>query len=537
MSGKFREWQPDAGWLFPPSPRDGLPEDHLVYFLLDVTAQIDISPIVDDYSSDNGGQPPFHPRMMLVLLLYAYSAGVFSSRKIMQRSVTDAAFRVIVGEDIPNVRRIAEFRARHLQHLQPLFLEVLVLCREAGLLKVGRLSLDGTKIKANASRNKAMSYARMGPEAERLQQEIDALLAQADDADTADDDQFGDLAGEDIPNELKRRESRLATILAAKEALEEAARQKAQDHVDKMEAEGRRHRTNPDEAVPDPQAQRTFTDPESKIMKTSNKGFDQCGNAQAVANEQQILIAADVTDQANDVRQTVPMTDQAIDHPGEAGVTENIGAFTADTGYFSEENMEALDSNERIEEVFIATGRQKHNDKVPDSPKGRPPKNLTAKEKMARRNRTKKGRAEYARRKVIIEPVFGQIKAGLGFRNFLLRGLAKMQGEWKLVCLTHNLLKLFRSGALAVGYNARLGDVRHGFRVHAKPRLHVLAPSSTSFTRGLESNRTTTGILIFSDLTGYATQRLFGHAASSQIESSWEDRSFRGPDLLTTALF
>ena len=184
-------------------------------------------------------------------------------------------------------------------------------------------------------------------------------------------------------------------------------------------------------------------------MKTSNKGFDQCGNAQAVANEQQILIAADVTDQANDVRQTVPMTDQAIDHLGEAGVTENIGAFTADTGYFSEENMEALDSNERIEDVFIATGRQKHNDKVPDSPKGRPPKNLTAKEKMARRNRTKKGRAEYARRKVIIEPVFGQIKAGLGFRNFLLRGLAKMQGEWKLVCLTHNLLKLFRSGALA----------------------------------------------------------------------------------------
>lgn len=201
MSGKFREWQPDAGWLFPPSPRDGLPEDHLVYFLLDVTAQIDISPIVDDYSSDNGGQPPFHPRMMLVLLLYAYSAGVFSSRKIMQRSVTDAAFRVIVGEDIPNVRRIAEFRARHLQHLQPLFLEVLVLCREAGLLKVGRLSLDGTKIKANASRNKAMSYARMGPEAERLQQEIDALLAQADDADTADDDQFGDLAGDDSRGE------------------------------------------------------------------------------------------------------------------------------------------------------------------------------------------------------------------------------------------------------------------------------------------------------------------------------------------------
>jgi len=393
--------------------------------------------------------------MMLVLLLYSYSVGLFSSRKIMQRCVTDAAFRIIVGEDIPDFRRIAEFRARHLKHLQALFLEVLVLCREAGLLKVGRLSLDGTKIKANASRNKAMSYDRMGPEVERLQQEIDALLARAGDADGVDDEQFGDLSGDEIPDELKRRESRRAKILEAKAALEEAARQKAQEHVDKMEAEGRKHRTDPEKAVPDPKAQRNFTDPESKIMKTSNKALspnkhgDQCGNAQAVANEQQIIIAADVTDQANDVRQTVPMTDQTIDNLDDAGVTENIGAFTADTGYFSEDNMNALDSNERIDDVFIATGRQKHNDKVPDSPKGRPPKDLTAKQKMARRNRTKKGRTEYARRKVIIEPVFGQIKQAMGFRNFLMRGLEKMQGEWKLVCLTHNLLKLFRSGALA----------------------------------------------------------------------------------------
>ena len=448
MSRKFREWQPDASWLFPPSPRDWLPEDHLVYFLLDVTAQVDISPIVDDYGGDNGGQPPFHPRMMLVLLLYSYSTGVFSSRKIMQRCATDAAFRIIVGEDIPDFRRIAEFRARHLKHLQPLFLEVLVLCREAGLLKVGRLSLDGTKIKANASRNKAMSYDRMGPEIERLQQEIDALLAQADGADANDDEEFGDLEDYEIPAELKRRGSRQAKILEAKAALEEAARRKAQDHVDKMEAEGRNHRTNPEEAVPDPKAQRNFTDPESKIMKTSNKGFDQCGNAQAVANEQQIIIAADVTDQANDVRQTLPMVDQMIANLDAVSVEEKIKAFSADAGYFSDDNMSAVDANERIDNAFIATGRQKHNDKVPDAPKGRPAKDLTAKQKMARRNRTKQGKEEYARRKVIIEPVFGQIKSGLGFRNFLLRGLEKMKGEWKLVCLTHNLLKLFRSGAL-----------------------------------------------------------------------------------------
>ena len=448
MSRKFREWQPDASWLFPPSPRDWLPEDHLVYFLLDVTAQVDISPIVDDYGGDNGGQPPFHPRMMLVLLLYSYSTGVFSSRRIMQRCATDAAFRIIVGEDIPDFRRIAEFRARHLKHLQPLFLEVLVLCREAGLLKVGRLSLDGTKIKANASRNKAMSYDRMGPEIERLQQEIDALLAQADGADANDDEEFGDLEDYEIPAELKRRGSRQAKILEAKAALEEAARRKAQDHVDKMEAEGRNHRTNPEEAVPDPKAQRNFTDPESKIMKTSNKGFDQCGNAQAVANEQQIIIAADVTDQANDVRQTLPMVDQMIANLDAVSVEEKIKAFSADAGYFSDDNMSAVDANERIDNAFIATGRQKHNDKVPDAPKGRPAKDLTAKQKMARLNRTKQGKEEYARRKVIIEPVFGQIKSGLGFRNFLLRGLEKVKVEWKLVCLTHNLLKLFRSGAL-----------------------------------------------------------------------------------------
>ena len=449
MSRKFREWQPDASWLFPPSPRDWLPEEHLVYFLLDVTALIDVSPIGDEYDTGKGGQPPFHPRMMLVLLLYSYRVGVFSSRKIMPRCTTDAAFRVIVGEDIPNFRRIAEFRARHLKHLPLLFLEVLVLCREAGLLQVGRLSLDGTKIKANASRNKAMSYDRIDPEVERLQQEIAALLSRADGADAEDDDKFGDLPDDEIPQELKRRGSRQAKILEAKVALEEAARQKAQDHVDKMEAEGRNHRTNPDEAVPAPKAQRNFTDPESKIMKTSNKGFDQCGNAQAVANEQQIIIAADVTNQANDVRQAVPMVEQTIANLDAAGVKENIKAFTADAGYFSEDNMEAVDSNERIDDAFIATGRQKHNDKVPDAPKGRPPKALTPKQKMARRNRTKKGREEYARRKVIIEPVFGQIKAGLGFRNFLLRGLEKMKGEWKLVCLTHNLLKLFRSGALS----------------------------------------------------------------------------------------
>ncbi len=515
MSREFREWQPHAGWLCPPSPRDWLPEDHLVYCLLEVTAPSDISPIVDD--RDNGGQPPCYRRMMLVLLLSADRVGGFSSRKIMQRCATDAASRIIVGGDIPDFRRIAEFRARHLKHLRALFLEVLVLCQESGLLKVGRLSLDGTKTKANASQNKAMSYDRMGPEADRLQQEIVALLARAAGADTDDDGHFDDLAGDDIPDGLKRRETRLAKILEAKPALEEAARQKASDHVGDREVEGRRHRTNPDAAVPDPKAQRKFTDPESKIMKTSNKGFDQCGNAQAVGSEQQIIVAADVTDQANDVRQTVPMTDQATDNLDDAGVTENIGAFTADTGYFSEENMNALDANGRIDNVFIATGRQKHNDKVPDSPRGRPPKNLTAKQKMARRNRTKKGRAEYARRKVIIEPVFGQIKAGQGFRNFFLRGLEKMPGEWQLVCLTHTLRKLFRSGALATGSNRCQGVERPDFRAHVTLRTCVFTPSSTPGTSDHQPRRSATRTSEIPDRTSPANQPLSRQPASPDI--------------------
>jgi len=451
MARKFREWTPDQHYLFPPSPQEWLPQDHLVYFLMDVSQQIDITPILEDYDSEKGGQPPFHPRMMLVLLLYAYCVGVFSSRKIMARCETDVAFRVIVGDDLPDFRRIAEFRRRHLAHMQSLFLEVLSLCREAGLLKVGRLALDGTKVKANASRHKAMSYDRMTAEEERLQQEIDELLAKAQAADEADDARHGDARGDELPDELARRETRLAKIREAKAALEEQARQKAAAHAEKLASEGRTPRNDPDEAVPKPKDQRNFTDPESKIMKTSNKGFDQCGNAQAVANEDQIIVAADVTDQANDSRQVEPMVEQTLENLDEVGVEENIGAFTADAGYFSEENVQALDANERIEEAYIATGRLKHHEQVPDAPKGRPPKDLTTKEKMARKLRTKQGRAEYARRKAVIEPPFGQIKHCRGFRQFLLRGLEQMRCEWKLVCLTHNLLKLFRQAEFAAG--------------------------------------------------------------------------------------
>ncbi len=445
MSKTYRSWDPDQAYVLPPSPQDWLPEGDLVYFVLDTVRDLDLKAITRKYENGDGrGFPPFHPRMMVTLLLYSYTQGVFSSRRIMKRCERDAAYRVIVHDDAPDFRTISDFRKLHLAELESLFVQVLRLCQEAGLVKLGHVSLDGTKIKANASRHKAMSYDRMTVEEARLQKEIDELLAKAQATDASEDERHGsDCRGDELPDELGRRETRLEKIREAKAALEEQARQKAAAHAEKFKSEGRTPRKDPDEATPKPKDQRNFTDPESKIMKTSNKGFDQCGNAQAVANEQQIIIAADVTDQANDVRQTMPMTDQAIDNLDESGVTENIGAFTADTGYFSEENMNALDSNERIDDVFIATGRQKHNDKVPDSPNGRPPKDLTAKQKMARRNRTKKGRAEYARRKVIIEPVFGQIKRGMGFTQFLLNGIDKMRSEWPMVCMAHNMRKLW----------------------------------------------------------------------------------------------
>ena len=445
MSKKFRNWSPDQTWLLPPSPRDWLDDGHLVYFLLDVVGEMDLSPFFDRYKNSVSGQPPYHPRMMVTLLLYAYCSGVFSSRKIQGRCSVDVAFRVIVGEDIPDFRTISDFRKDNLAHLQSLFVQTLQVCAEAGLVKLGRVALDGAKVKANASRHKAMSYDRMKEEELRLQQEIVELMAQADAADAADDEQFGDRHGDELPDELARRESRLAKIREARDALEEAARQKAKEHVAKMEAEGRNHRTNPDDVFPNDKDQQNFTDPESKIMKTSNKGFDQCGNAQIVTTEEQVIVAAVVTNQANDVRQVEPMVEQLQSNVEAANLDGEVKEFIADAGYYSEANTTAV-TNAGMD-PFFATQRLKRNEQIPECAKGRTPGDLTPKQLMARKLRTKKGRETYRKRKWMVEPVFGQIKACRGFRQFLLRSLKKMQGEWTLVCLTHNLLKAFRAKA------------------------------------------------------------------------------------------
>ena len=444
MSKTYRDWSPNQVYLFPPSPQDWLPEGDLVYFLLDTVATLDLAPISAHYERELRGQPPFHPRMMVALLLYCYATGTRSSRKIMRRCQADVACRVIVGEDIPDFRTISDFRKTHLARLEALFVEVLKLCALAGLTKVGTIALDGTKIKANASRHKAMSYERMQEEEKRLKEEITKLLAEAEATDANEDAAHGpDRNGDELPEELARRQSRLARIQQAKAQLEQRARREAAEEAARRQAEGKTPPAiAPTDAHPGPKDQINFTDPESRIMRVSNKGWDQCGNAQAVANGAQIILAADVTDQANDKRQAVPMVDQARENLDAAGVKRAIGVGLMDSGYYSETNTAALEA--RGIDPYVATERLKHNQEIPPVPCGRIPQDLSAKQRMARKLRTKRGREKYGKRKGMIEPIFGQLKQVLGFRQFSLRGLAAMRSEWRLMCAVHNLLKLWR---------------------------------------------------------------------------------------------
>src|SRR4051794_25009777 len=388
--------------------------------------------------------------MMVSLLLYCYATGTRSSRKIMRRCQVDVACRVIVGDDIPDFRTISDFRRAHLERIEALFVEVLKLCALAGLAKVGTIALDGTKVKANASRHKAMSYDRMPQEEARLKEEIAKLLAEAESADATEDAAHGpNRRGDELPEELARRQSRLAKIQQARAMLEERARTEAAEEAARRQEEGKAPPTVPPaKAVPEPKDQINFTDPESRIMKVSNKGWDQCGNAQAVANENQIILAADVTDQTNDKRQAVPMVDQTRANLEAAGVKQALGAAVMDSGFYSEANTQALES--RGIDPYVATERLKHHEEIPQAPRGRIPADLSAKQRMARKLRTKRGRAAYAKRKGMIEPIFGQLKQVLGFRQFSMRGLISMRGEWRLLCTVHNLLKLWRHGRAAV---------------------------------------------------------------------------------------
>jgi len=448
MSKSYRPWNPNQQYLFPPSVQDWLPENDLVYFVLEVVNQLDILAITKKYEQEERGYPPYNPRMMVALLFYAYCRGIFSSRKIMAACEERLTFRVIAGDDIPDFRTISDFRKRHLEELSGLFVGVLQLCQKAGLVKLGHIALDSTKVKANASRHKAMSYGRMKQEEKRLKEEIDQLLSKAQAVDEREDQQYGsDRRGDELPQELARRQSRLKRIQEAKKALEAEAKAAAEQVQKQREEENsknddkpkRGRKPKPISEIPADNKQYNFTDPESKIMKVSNKGWEQCVSAQAaVDSKNQIIVACDVTNETNDKQQYEPMLEKAQENVGE---DKPIKAASADSSYYSESNVKYAEAKKI--EAYIATEKIKHTDPVPECPRGRMPKNLTVKQKMARKLRTKKGRETYSQRKSIVEPVFGQIKRARGFIQFSLRGLQKMRGEWALVCLTHNLLKLF----------------------------------------------------------------------------------------------
>jgi transposase len=429
----YKPYLPEQDLLLPPSLRDWLPESHLAYFVSDVVDQLDLSEIHSYYAKERRGQPPYDPLLMTKLLIYGYCVGVFSSRKIEKRIQEDIPFKVLAAGNEPDFRTISEFRRIHLKALEGLFEQVLQIALEAGAMKVGRVALDGTKVKANASKHKAMSYGRMQEKEKQLREEVKNLLEQAEAADAAEDAQSGSGSrGEDLPAELQRRKTRLEKIRKAKRALEQRAREKAA-------AEGQ----PPEEAQqakPQDKDQYNFTDPESRIMMGAD-GFVQGYNAQAaVEPTMQLIVGQSLTSAANDKEQVQPMV-EAI----EAQSGQRPEAILGDSGYCSEKNLEFLESSPEPEkkiDAFIATGKQKHGEHRAPCPRGPLPKDATRVDKMKRKLKTKAGAAVYAARKSIVEPVFGQIKQAQGFRQFLLRGLQKVRGEWALVCLTHNIRRL-----------------------------------------------------------------------------------------------
>ena len=444
---RFRSYAPDQLLLLPPDLREWLPEGHVAYFVLDLLVELDLSEIYASYDGSKGGRPGFDPRLMVGLLLYAYCQGVASSRKIEKATYESVPFRVLAANQHPDHDTIAEFRRRHLSALSGLFVQVLHLCQKAGLVRLGHVAMDGTKLRANASKHKAMSYGRMKEKVTELETQVAALLAEAEAVDAAEDAQYGKGSrGDELPEELRFRQQRLEKIRQAKEALEAEARAEKQRRQRESAANGKQDaEASPDDstqAEPAEKAQRNFTDPDSRIMLDgATKSFEQSYNCQAAVDSQaQVIVAAQVTQLANDKQQIKPLTEQMKANLG--GVKPR--AISADAGYFSEDNVNYLES-EKIE-PYVATGRQKHGAAESPVPRGRIPSRATVRERMARKLRTKRGKREYSRRKETVEPVFGQIKEARGLRRFLLRGLESVQAEWNLICATHNLLKLFRSG-------------------------------------------------------------------------------------------
>ena len=434
MPTRFRPYHPDQSLLLPPSLRDWLSPGHLAEHVGDLVDGLDLTAFYAPYEGDGRRKSPYEPRMMVKVLIYGYATGVFSSRGMARKLEEDVAFRVLAAGNFPSHRTICEFRRRHLADFKRLFVEVVRLAAETGVANFGKLSIDGTKVRANASKRKAMSYSRMIEEEKRLQDEIEALVSRARETDAAEDARFGeDFRGDELPGELSRREDRLAAIRAAKARLE--ARQREAD-----DARGRQPgmKRNPkggrpykrEYGEPDETAQDNFTDPESRIMKTSQEGFQQCYNAQvAVEGENQLIVAVEVSSNASDQGRLVPLVEEV-----EATHGERPETVLADAGYCNEADLEALE--DRGVDGYVALGREGRRRVAVDAEKH------PAKAGMAEKLATEAGRAQYAQRKWLSEAPIGWIKEALGFRRFSLRGLDKVQGEWDLVCLALNVKRM-----------------------------------------------------------------------------------------------
>jgi len=450
MSRKYIECNRDQMYLMPPSLRDWLPEGDLAWFLLDAASQMDLCAFHAGEREDGVGRPSYDPEMLATLLLYAYCLGERSSRKIQRQCLVNVGFRVIAANQVPDYSTICRFRQSHAEALEGLFVQALRLCAESGLVRVGRVALDGTKIKANAS----LSANRTE---ESLREEVRRMLSEADAADEEEDTKYGkERRGDELPEALQTRESRLKRLRECKERLDREAQEKKAAREKKLEqrqaeetSAGKKKRgrkpKEPD-AVEKKKAKANVTDPESRIMKTRH-GYVQGYNAQAAVTEDQIIIAAEVTQEENDVRQLHPMLAKAGETLETAGVREKVGIALADAGYYSEKNL--TDADPDGPELFVATVKDcKQLKALADAPppRGRIPKNLSPKDRMERKLLTARGRAHYKKRGQTVEPVFGQIKEARGFGRFMRRGLAAVSAEWKLICAAHNLLKLFGSG-------------------------------------------------------------------------------------------
>jgi transposase len=495
----FRPWQPEQTTLLPPSPREWLADDHQVYFLLDLVDELDLSAILGPAEAkDPRGHKGFDPRMLTMLLLYAYCVGIVSSRKIERACYEDLAFRVLTGNQQPDHSRISEFRRRNLDALKGLFVQILRLCQKAGMVSLGHVALDGTKVQANASKHKAMSHERMLRAEKELDKEINALMRRAEILDAQEDKRYGKgKLGSDLPDELRRRQDRLARIRQARKEMEaetaaatarqrqeeaeesraraaaareadapdveqaelnrkagaaaaraKAARDKAIEAAENagveppdlellaVEVMPRRGLARKADGTPTRKTQRNFTDPDSHLMQSGGSYLQGYNCQVAVDSDHQVIVAVGVSNQPPDVEHLEPMLQRISSSAGEMPTV-----MTMDAGYWSEDNAKAC-ADQGID-AYIATGRLPHGQ--PPPPKRGPlPRDADAKTRMARKLRSKKGSKIYAQRKTIVEPVNGQIKEARGLRRFLLRGLEKVDGEWHLIAATHNLLKLFR---------------------------------------------------------------------------------------------